>query len=439
MKAHNRRAEKKICIARWHPRLEALVQELKTQNTAEQEIAVSVLENDASLSLAAAASDCIILYTGAYSNRRKSKETLESARHLIPSSASTVIITDSDAEASIARALFPVHTVVIAVESLHIRIIAQTARQTALAQVYEELLSFAGNEIYTIPASKLSGLQYSRSLRFYENACIAGLVSGGSVRLNPPMNTVIRQEDQIVLIARDLETLEESPAILPAPDNSAISKTSISTTRAESFLVLGWNPYCLRLLQELAQYTGKGSSVRLVRSEQMETPTIPALEVSAERMDLQEQQVLESFVYEYYENIIVVDDREVFAKVQALLTARGLANNLVFFDDPSKENTQAQRVFKLSAQAALHPAVASVFDALANPEGSEIYLKPAENYISINNETDFYTIIEAARRLDETAIGYILHETGQLFINPPKDQKHRFYHFDKIIVLSDHH
>jgi len=53
MKAHNRRAEKKICIARWHPRLKALVQELKTQNTAEQEIAVSVLENDASLSLAA--------------------------------------------------------------------------------------------------------------------------------------------------------------------------------------------------------------------------------------------------------------------------------------------------------------------------------------------------------------------------------------------------
>ncbi|HOC30341.1 MAG TPA: hypothetical protein PKH40_11725, partial [Treponemataceae bacterium] len=122
-----------------------------------------------------------------------------------------------------------------------------------------------------------------------------------------------------------------------------------------------------------------------------------------------------------------------------VLNERGLANNVVFFKNPLAQDAQTKRIFKLAAQAALHPTTAAVFSDLTNPEGAEIYLKPAGNYIEIDTDTDFYTIIESARRLNETAIGYILHETGDIVINPAKDKKNRFYHFDKIIVLADEH
>jgi hypothetical protein len=52
---------------------------------------------------------------------------------------------------------------------------------------------------------------------------------------------------------------------------------------------------------------------------------------------------------------------------------------------------------------------------------------------------DFYTILESARRKNETAIGYFLEENRKIALNPVKTEKIGFYHYDKIIVLSDEH
>jgi hypothetical protein len=86
----------------------------------------------------------------------------------------------------------------------------------------------------------------------------------------------------------------------------------------------------------------------------------------------------------------------------------------------------------------------AVFSDIFDPEGSEIYLKPAGDYIEIGKPVNFYTVTEAARRRNETAIGYRI--IGQLndaehsygvYTNPKKSELVTFAAEDKVIVIAE--
>ena len=84
-----------------------------------------------------------------------------------------------------------------------------------------------------------------------------------------------------------------------------------------------------------------------------------------------------------------------------------------------------------------------VFRDLFAPEGSEIYLKPVTEYLDIEGQFKFYSLLEAASRRGETAIGYRKyslafspeHSYG-IKINPPKSERIKLSEGDRLIVLS---
>ena len=85
-----------------------------------------------------------------------------------------------------------------------------------------------------------------------------------------------------------------------------------------------------------------------------------------------------------------------------------------------------------------------VYDILFDADGSEIYLKPVSRYVKTGEEMDFYTIVERAAQLNETAIGYrITAESSNsdehfgVRLNPKKTDKFTFSPDDLIIVLSE--
>jgi hypothetical protein len=96
------------------------------------------------------------------------------------------------------------------------------------------------------------------------------------------------------------------------------------------------------------------------------------------------------------------------------------------------------------AQVAENKALAAVFEDLFHPIGSEIFLRPASDYVVEGSEVDFYTIVEAAHRRYEIAIGYRLgahandpqNEYG-VIINPTKSERRVYAAEDKIIVLAE--
>jgi hypothetical protein len=94
---------------------------------------------------------------------------------------------------------------------------------------------------------------------------------------------------------------------------------------------------------------------------------------------------------------------------------------------------------QLSENSDLQP----VFEDMFDPEGSEIYLKPIGEFIETGKPIDFYTVVEAASRRNQTAIGYRLaHEAGLapnygVHTNPKKSEPVSFTPEDKIIVLAE--
>jgi hypothetical protein len=95
---------------------------------------------------------------------------------------------------------------------------------------------------------------------------------------------------------------------------------------------------------------------------------------------------------------------------------------------------------QLSENADLFPVFTDIFD----PEGSEIYLKPASDYVETGKPLNFYTVVEAARRQGHVAIGYrLVSESAEaaksygVHTNPKKSELVTFTPEDRIIVLAE--
>jgi hypothetical protein len=98
----------------------------------------------------------------------------------------------------------------------------------------------------------------------------------------------------------------------------------------------------------------------------------------------------------------------------------------------------------LLTQVSENGELLEVFQDLFRSDGSEIYLRPAEEYVALAREVNFYTVTEAARRRGQTAIGYRLgrhtNDPARAYgvrVNPPKSEPLTFRAEDKIIVLAE--
>ena len=98
----------------------------------------------------------------------------------------------------------------------------------------------------------------------------------------------------------------------------------------------------------------------------------------------------------------------------------------------------------MMSQVAESKMINSVFNDLFDPAGSEIYLKPVKKYVQPGEEVNFYTLVEAAQRRGEVAIGYRLEAQSKdansaygVVLNPPKAEKVIFGREDKLIVLAE--
>ena len=96
------------------------------------------------------------------------------------------------------------------------------------------------------------------------------------------------------------------------------------------------------------------------------------------------------------------------------------------------------------AQLSENKHLDAVFRQLFSAEGSEIYVRPMSDYVRPGVAVDFHTVIEAAARRGETAIGYrqLAHsqDPGRGYgvrVNPKKSEKVVFEADDRIIVLAE--
>ncbi|HWQ45728.1 MAG TPA: hypothetical protein VN376_02610, partial [Longilinea sp.] len=143
------------------------------------------------------------------------------------------------------------------------RVVAQTCRQNGLSVIYTELMDFGGDEIYITPPGEFVGKTYGETLNAFEKNTVMGLsAASGGAALNPAMDTIIKADDQIILIAEDDDKiLMDGKASI---DTSAFTKRQPSTAKPEDTLVLGWNWRGAAILSELDNYVVPGSTVQII-------------------------------------------------------------------------------------------------------------------------------------------------------------------------------
>lgn len=358
------------------------------------------------------------------------------------------------------------------------RVVAQTSRQSGLSVVYTELLNFGGDEIYFKYEPELIGKTFGEVLNVYEASSVMGLrKADGKILLNPAMDSLIEKDDQIFAISTDDDTIR----LTSNPDLIQINEAFIRSSRKplkpkpEKGLIIGWNRSGTTIVHELDHYVPKGSQITVVadtygvekqiiaRGGKLANQKLVVLE--GETTD---RTLLNSLGVENYDHVIVLansslepqqadaktlvtllhlrdmaeKDATPFSIVSQMLDLRNreLAEVTQVDDFIVSEHLISLMMSQLSENAELLAVFTDIFD----PEGSEIYLKPVSDYVSFDEPVNFYTVVEAAKRRGETAIGYRLEsEAGDagksygVHTNPKKSNQVVFTSADKVIVIAE--
>lgn len=365
----------------------------------------------------------------------------------------------------------------VQISDLISRIIAQTCRQSGLSLIYTELLDFGGDEIYFHTEPALVGKSFGEALLAYEESTVIGLHrTGGTPQLNPPIDTRIEAGDRLIVIAEDDDTIQLRKTQNIAINPSMIELREPAQPTPERTLILGWNWRGPAIINELDHYVAPGSIVTVVANVDaakeaidQQCANLTQQTVTFQDGETTDRRTLDALKIETYKHVILLCYSDTLSAEQAdaqtlitLLHLRDIASRCEqsfsvvseMLDTRNRalaEVTQAddfivsdKLVSLILAQVSENKALNAVFTDLFDPDGSEIYLKLAANYVHLGQPMNFYTVVEAARQRNEVALGYrIVAQSDDaskaygVVINPHKSDTITFSEWDRIIVLAD--
>ncbi len=367
-------------------------------------------------------------------------------------------------------------TVFVLSSDLISRITAQTCRQSGLSVVYSELLQFEGDEIYFQEEASLVGKTYKDSMFAYEHSSIIGIFTKDEeVLINPPMDTMFNAGDSVIAISEDDDTVKVSGKSNFNIQTDLFKRHEGAEAGVEKTLILGWNNRGARIIEELDNYVAAGSEVMILADGSEVEEEVKDLQKGLEKQrltfqrgDINEKAVLVGLSPEKYDHIILLSYTDIdmqesdaktlicllhlrnlseksgkdFSIVSEMLDIRNRDLGVVAKADDFivSDNLISLMISQLSENKDLK----KVYDVLFEADGSEIYLKPVSRYVKTGEAMNFYTVLESAAQLNESAIGYRISSESSnsdehfgVKINPSKSDSITFSEEDYIIVLAE--
>jgi voltage-gated potassium channel Kch len=361
-------------------------------------------------------------------------------------------------------------------DDLIARIVVHSSRQSGLSAVYSELLDFEGSEIYALEQTPLVGNTFGDALMAYNTSTLIGVCdAAGRVYLNPPMETQMQPGLKAVIIA------EDDAQIKIAVDNIEVDMAAIQLPRTperqpERTLMLGWNRRAPIIARELSRYVIPGSLLTVAADVPDLDGAIAGLAYDANNLtieygtvDTTNRATLESLDVLSYDHVLVLGYSDILPAqatdtrtLVTLLHLRKIAEQAKgklsvvseMIDVRNRELAEVTRaddfvvsnrlVSLMLAQASENDNLSAIFEDLLDEQGSEIYMRPAGDYIELGRPINFYTVVEAARRRGEVAIGYSRkrqgaddpRKLGGVVVNPKKNEAMMYQQGDRVIVLA---
>ncbi|MGR4841960.1 hypothetical protein ACIPSK_04885 [Rhizobium sp. LARHSG275] len=378
--------------------------------------------------------------------------------------------------AEVARIVGGKELQLVLADDLISRIVAHSSRQSGLSGVYSELLDFEGCEIYTLEQPELSGKSFGAAVMMYETSTLIGFCDNeGAVHLNPPASRIFLPGERAIIIAEDDAAIKSAAAEMRV-DKEVIRAPVTRETKAERTLMLGWNRRGPIIARELSRYVAPGSQLTIAADTPDIEQEVRGLTLASDNMavtcrltDTSSRAELDDLDIPAYDHVLVLgysdhmaaqpaDTRTLVTLLQlrriAEKTGRHIGIVSEMIDVRNRELAAVTRaddfvvsnklVSLMLAQASENGQMAAIFDELLDEDGSEIYMRPVTDYVSIDKPLTFYTICLAALRRGEVAIGYQRQRQGEadarnlsgVVVNPGKSDLLAFAEADRLIILA---
>jgi Trk K+ transport system NAD-binding subunit/voltage-gated potassium channel Kch len=356
------------------------------------------------------------------------------------------------------------------------KLVVHSARQSGASAAFIELLDFKGDEIYFREDESLLGRPFAEAMLAYEDCSVIGMIDeGGEVTLNPPATRTLGGGERLVAIAGDDTSLNAATARAGEIEEDAIVSAAPTERSPERILVLGWNDGAPSVIRQFDEFLLGGSELVLVTDEPGARECVERAcgDLANTRIECREgstidRATLEGIRVEDFDHVIVLTEEGLDAQradartLVTLLHLRDIADqrdasfSIVseMIDERNRQLAEVTRVDDvivsdkiislMLTQISETRELSQVFDELFVAEGSEIYLRPASDYLPPGRETTYATVVEAALRRGECAIGY-REEAGAddpsrefgVRINPPKSERVTLEAGDRVIVLAE--
>ena len=356
------------------------------------------------------------------------------------------------------------------------RIIAHSGRYAGLSLVYTDLFDMDGSEFYIEEHPKAAGKTLAELNRYFPVSAVCGFITAeGKVLLNPAPDYRAAGDDRVILFAEDDGISKMDAEIAPVMED-VIRKDYVKEPPERSeMLILGCNSKLTRILQEEDHYVAPGSKVTIALSDEqmgrraeIEMLQTSNIEINIVECDFYDRRQLKALVKPGLSVLVLADDNEeddeetvekkdakilmILLQLRYLSEVDGYKLNITseMLRVENQELAQFANVNDFVVSSNITSLIVTqicqsrelklIFEELLRAEGSEIYVRPAGNYVKLGVKTNIYTACEAAARQQEVMIGYrrFDSETGELEMvtNPPKSQEIVFEETDGLVVIA---
>ncbi|KAF9684961.1 hypothetical protein SADUNF_Sadunf03G0004700 [Salix dunnii] len=382
------------------------------------------------------------------------------------------------------------------------RLMIQCALQPGLAQIWEDILGFENAEFYIKRWPQLDGLSFQDVLISFPEAIPCGVkvaAGGGKIKLNPDDNYVLKEGDEVLVIAEDDDTYAPGP--LPEVRRSSCPKTMDPPKYPEKILFCGWRRDIHDMIMVLEALLAPGSELwmfnEVPEKEREKKLTDGGLDISGlENITLVHREGnavikrhLEGLPLETFDSILILADESLEDSIvhsdsrslATLLLIRDIqlkrlpcrdakptslrisgfshsswiremqqasdksiiiseildsrTRNLVSVSRISDYVLSNELVSMALAMVAEDKQINRVLEELFAEEGNEMCIKPAEFYLFDQEEIPFYEVMIRGRKRNEIVIGYRLANAERAIINPPEKSEPRKWSLDDVFVV----
>jgi hypothetical protein len=353
------------------------------------------------------------------------------------------------------------------------RITARVLRTSGLGAVYQDLLDFGGDEVYTtaIPDS-LIGRTFGDLLQSSSMSSVIGLLRGSDVYLPPALDMVTTAGDLAVAISADDSSLTLD--LIPAVSTDTLPEPNSGALEPERMLVVGWSRLGHFLAEDNERHVAPGSHLHIVIDPQLhDIQTVTSsLRLVNQELHTHSGNPVERGVMSTalasgpFSHIIILAEREALpipdADARALLA---LLHVRQYLDTTAPANVErpnvvaelldpndvsigevarpddfivSERLVSLAlAQLSENPHIAPVIRRLVEADGTSLSLIPAVR-LGITTTLSYADVVAAARRAGVVAIGLRHTRDGEqrVALNPPKDGTVSCDPDDFVIVMA---